>query len=154
VTDLSHVDDDRYAGPPREQGISKNTPGYRRFTRIFPGCYHHWGRVVRHLLGSCASARSAKSSFFSGIGLESCLLFAAEGANVILADINLAAAEKAVAIITSQSPNAKAIALRADVGKESDVKELVERAVETFGRLDVMVSVRVACGSETIEHRW
>jgi len=74
----------------------------------------------------------------SGIGLESCVLFAAEGANVVLADINLAAAEKAVGIIASQSPNVKAIALSVDVGRESQVKALVEKAVETFGRLDVM----------------
>lgn len=74
----------------------------------------------------------------SGIGLESSLLFAAEGANVILADINLAAAEKAVAFVASQSPNVKAIAFKVDVGKEAEIKELVEKAVEAFGRLDVM----------------
>jgi len=61
-----------------------------------------------------------------------------------LADINLDAAEKAVGIIALQSPNVKAIALRVDVGRESEVKALVEKAVETFGRLDVMVSLRVA----------
>ena len=90
---------------------------------------------------------SAKSIswFFSGIGLESCLLFAAEGANVVLADINLAAAERAVGIITSQSPDVKAMAIKVDVGKESEVKALVDKAVESFGRLDVMVSLRVAC---------
>ena len=84
------------------------------------------------------------SWFFSGIGLESCLLFAAEGANVILADINLAAAERAVGIIASQSPDVKAIAIRVDVGNESEVKALVEKTVESFGRVDVMVSLR-AC---------
>lgn len=78
--------------------------------------------------------------FFSGIGLESSLLFAAEGANVILADINLAAAEKAVGFIVSQSPSVKAIPFKVDIGKESEVKELVDKAVGTFGRLDVMVS--------------
>ena len=117
-----------------------------------PGCYHNRGGVVCHLpFGSpCVSSHNGPLSqslgwFFSGIGLESSLLFAAEGANVILADINLATAEKAVGIITSRSPSVKAIALRADVGKESEIQALVERAVETFGRLDVMVSLRVAC---------
>jgi len=52
----------------------------------------------------------------------------------------LAAAEKAVGFIASQSPNVKAIALKVDIGKENEVRELVEKAVETFGRLDVMVS--------------
>jgi NAD(P)-dependent dehydrogenase (short-subunit alcohol dehydrogenase family) len=67
-------------------------------------------------------------------------LFAAEGAHVILGDINLAAAEKAVGFIVSQSPNVKAIAVKVDVGKESEIEALVDKAVETFGRLDVMVS--------------
>ena len=35
--------------------------------------------------------------------------------------------------------NVKAIAIKADVGKESDVKSAVEQTVETFGRLDIMV---------------
>lgn len=68
----------------------------------------------------------------------------------MLADINLAAAEQAVGIIGSQSPNVKAIAVKVDVGRESEVRGLVEKAVETFGRLDVMVSLRVACLSETV----
>jgi NAD(P)-dependent dehydrogenase (short-subunit alcohol dehydrogenase family) len=74
-----------------------------------------------------------------GIGLESSILFAQEGANVLLVDINLPAAEKGVAIIVKRYPNVKAIAVKADVGKESDVKSAVEQAVKTFGRLDIMV---------------
>jgi NAD(P)-dependent dehydrogenase (short-subunit alcohol dehydrogenase family) len=76
---------------------------------------------------------------YRGIGLESSILFAQEGANVILVDINLPAAEKGVAIIVERYPNVKAIAIKADVGKESDVKSAVEQAVKTFGRLDIMV---------------
>ncbi|KAI0676959.1 short-chain dehydrogenase [Trametes maxima] len=74
----------------------------------------------------------------SGIGLESALLFAQEGANVLLVDINLAAAEKALALVQQRSPNVKAAALKADVGKEADVKAAVDKAVELFGRLDIM----------------
>jgi len=74
----------------------------------------------------------------SGIGLESSILFAQEGANVLLVDINLPAVEKAVAIIDERYPNVNAIAIKADVGKESDVKSAVEQAVKTFGRLDIM----------------
>lgn len=111
---------------------------------LSPGCYHHWGWVVRlRLPGPRVLLRQFPkpiSWFFSGIGLESSLLFAAEGASVVLADINLAAAEKAVGFIASQSPSVKAIAFAVDIGKESEVKELVENAVAAFGRLDVMVS--------------
>ena len=76
---------------------------------------------------------------YRGIGLESSILFAQEGANVLLVDINLLAAEKVVAIIVERHPNVKAIAIKADVGKESDVKSAVEQAVKIFGRLDIMV---------------
>ena len=77
----------------------------------------------------------------SGIGLESALLFAQEGADVLLVDVNLPAAEKALALIQERFPNIKAAALKADVGKEADVKAAVDKAVELFGRLDVMVRV-------------
>jgi len=53
-------------------------------------------------------------------------------------DINLPAAEKGAAIIAERYPNVKAIAIKADVGKESDVKSAVEQAVKEFGRLDIM----------------
>lgn len=74
-----------------------------------------------------------------GIGLESAILFASEGASVVLADINLPAAEKAAKIIEGKYPNAKTIAVKTDVGKESDIKALVEDTVSKFGRLDIMV---------------
>ncbi|GLB33515.1 putative short-chain dehydrogenase [Lyophyllum shimeji] len=74
----------------------------------------------------------------SGIGLESSILFAQEGANVLLVDINLEAAEKGAALINRRFPNVTAIATKADVGKEQDVKDAVDKAVKEFGRLDVM----------------
>jgi len=74
----------------------------------------------------------------SGIGLESSILFAREGANVILADIKLNAAEGAATSISNRFPNIKAVAVKTDVGKEEDIKAAVDFAVKEFGRLDVM----------------
>lgn len=74
----------------------------------------------------------------SGIGLESSLLFAQEGANVLLVDINLAAAERGVTLIRDRFPEVRALAFRADVGLEADVKAAVDLAVKEFGRLDIM----------------
>lgn len=76
-----------------------------------------------------------------GIGLESSILFAQEGALVVLVDINLDAAQRTADIIAKRYPNAKPLALKADVGKEDDIKTVVDRTVQDFGRLDVMVSV-------------
>jgi NAD(P)-dependent dehydrogenase (short-subunit alcohol dehydrogenase family) len=78
-----------------------------------------------------------------GIGLESSLLFAQEGAHVLLVDINLEAAERGAALIAQRFPNVKAFATRADVGKEADVKAAVDKALQEFGRLDVMVILQV-----------
>jgi len=74
----------------------------------------------------------------SGIGLESSVLFASEGANVLLVDINLASVEKGAALINKQFPNVKVIAAKADVSKEADVKAAIDLAVKEFGRLDVV----------------
>lgn len=82
-----------------------------------------------------------------GIGLESSLLFAQEGANVLLVDINLAAAEKTLALVKERFPNVKVAAIKADVGKEADVKGAVDKAVELFGRLDIMVRPPLEFGS-------
>ncbi|KAJ4472194.1 hypothetical protein J3R30DRAFT_1043253 [Lentinula aciculospora] len=74
----------------------------------------------------------------SGIGLESSVLFAQEGAHVALCDINLDGAKKGVEIIANRYPNVKAIAIRCDVSKEKDIKDSVDTAVKEFGRLDIM----------------
>lgn len=75
-----------------------------------------------------------------GIGLETSLLFAQEGANIVLADINLAAVEKLSNTIKERYPNVKSVAVKCDVSKESEVQGSIDLAVKEFGRLDVMVS--------------
>ncbi|GAA5914726.1 hypothetical protein JCM6882_002724 [Rhodosporidiobolus microsporus] len=75
----------------------------------------------------------------AGIGLESALVFAQEGAHVVCADINEGAAQRAVELIQQQVPGAnKAIAVKVDVSKEAEIKAMVDKAVEEFGRLDVI----------------
>lgn len=74
----------------------------------------------------------------SGIGMETSILFASEGCFVFVADINLEAAEKTVAKIKTLNSSSEAIAIKCDVGKEEDVKKIVETAVSKGGRLDIM----------------
>lgn len=75
----------------------------------------------------------------SGIGLEAAILFASEGANVVCADINGQAADKTAKLIAETVKDGpRALAVVADVGKESDIEKLVEKAVAEYGRLDVM----------------
>lgn len=78
----------------------------------------------------------------SGIGLETALVFAQEGAHVVAADINEQAAQRTVDVIAKQVPGAaKAIAVKCDVSKEAEIKAMVAKAVEEFGKLDVILCV-------------
>ncbi|KAH9077387.1 hypothetical protein EDB83DRAFT_2515037 [Lactarius deliciosus] len=74
----------------------------------------------------------------SGIGLESSILFAQEGANVLLVDVNLEAAERTAKIVNQKHPNVRALAVKADVGIEAEIQAAVDTAKKEFGRLDIM----------------
>lgn len=71
----------------------------------------------------------------SGMGLGIAKALADEGARVVIADLNLEAAEKAVGEI--ESAGAEALAVRADVSSREDVAALVSASVDRFGRIDV-----------------
>ena len=75
--------------------------------------------------------------------MESSILFAQEGANVLLVDVNLEAAERTAKIIHQKHPNVKAIAVKADVGKEAEIRDAVNTAKKEFGRLDIMVLIHL-----------
>ena len=71
----------------------------------------------------------------SGIGRATCLLFAREGALLVVADRSLAGAE---AVAEEAGP--AALAMETDVADSQSVRALIARAVERFGRLDVLVN--------------
>jgi meso-butanediol dehydrogenase/(S,S)-butanediol dehydrogenase/diacetyl reductase len=72
----------------------------------------------------------------SGIGRATAILFAAEGARVVVADVVRAAGEETVEQI--RQDGGMGVFAHADVTKESDVATMVQLAVETYGRLDVL----------------
>ncbi|KAK3828306.1 MAG: short-chain dehydrogenase [Benniella sp.] len=74
----------------------------------------------------------------SGIGLETSVLFASEGAKVVCADINKDSAAATVAKITSTFGEGRAVSIQADVSKEDQVKAMIDLAVNTFGKLSVL----------------
>ncbi|MES2279912.1 MAG: SDR family oxidoreductase [Pseudomonadota bacterium] len=73
-----------------------------------------------------------------GIGEGIARRLAAEGAQVIVNDINVALGEKVVAAILKAGGTASFFA--ADVTKSAEVKALVDAAVQRYGKLDVMVN--------------
>jgi glucose 1-dehydrogenase len=68
-----------------------------------------------------------------GIGLACAERFQAEGARLVLSDINEATGREA-------AERLKAPFCRADAGLKPDVEGLIARAVETYGRVDIMLS--------------
>ena len=73
----------------------------------------------------------------SGIGKEIAATFAREGARVAIADLNQKAADAAAAELGDAR---KAIGVVMDVTNEQQVEAGVARAVEQFGKIDVLVS--------------
>ncbi len=74
----------------------------------------------------------------SGIGRETALLFASEGASVVVADVNAQAAERTVSDV--KGAGGRALSVRADVSKGADAKAMVEAAEREFGQLDVLMN--------------
>ena len=74
----------------------------------------------------------------SGIGQAASLLFAREGGAVVIADKNLAAAERTAA--GARRDGGEAVAVKVDVSQADSVQKMVQSTVGEFGRLDVLVN--------------
>jgi NAD(P)-dependent dehydrogenase (short-subunit alcohol dehydrogenase family) len=74
----------------------------------------------------------------SGIGRSIALSYAREGAKVVVSDINVGGGEETVAQI--EELGGSAIFVEADVAESEQVIRLVEKTVESFGKLNIMVN--------------
>ncbi len=72
----------------------------------------------------------------SGIGMETSLIFAAEGASVLAVDVKVDSAEETVEKV--RAAGGDATAHRADVSSATDSEAMVAAAESTYGKLDVM----------------
>jgi NAD(P)-dependent dehydrogenase (short-subunit alcohol dehydrogenase family) len=72
----------------------------------------------------------------SGIGKATARLFAREGARVVCADLNGPGAETTAAEI--KQAGGDAVAVQANIVSEADCEKMVQTAVDTYGRLDVL----------------
>lgn len=71
----------------------------------------------------------------SGIGRAVALVWAREGARVVVSDTNREGGEDTVALVRAQG--GEAIFLASDVGRPEDARALVEQTIAHHGRLDV-----------------
>ncbi|GAB7544694.1 SDR family oxidoreductase [Cupriavidus sp. 8B] len=70
----------------------------------------------------------------SGIGQAAARLLAANGAKVVVADRNVEAAQAVAGSLV------QAIAVRADVSRADDIRDLFQAVDDRFGRLDILVN--------------
>jgi NAD(P)-dependent dehydrogenase (short-subunit alcohol dehydrogenase family) len=93
----------------------------------------------------------------SGIGRASAVRFAAEGAKVLVSDVDDAGGRETVKLV--ESAGGQATFAHADVSREADVRAMVEAAVSAYGRLDALFNnagiegqMGVPTGEESIEN--
>ena len=72
----------------------------------------------------------------SGIGRATCLLFAREGAKVVVADYVVEGGNETVRQISAA--NGQAVFVQADVSKSADVQNMIGAAVRNYGRVDIL----------------
>jgi len=71
-----------------------------------------------------------------GMGRTAAQMFATEGAKVVVAEFSEAAGQETVRLV--EEAGGQATFVKTDVSKEADAKGMIEHAVATYGRVDVL----------------
>jgi NAD(P)-dependent dehydrogenase (short-subunit alcohol dehydrogenase family) len=74
----------------------------------------------------------------SGIGKAIAVLFAGEGASVVVSDINFEGAKQTASEITANGGTA--VPVSTNVAREDDVQKMIDAAVTNYGTLDILVN--------------
>jgi sorbitol-6-phosphate 2-dehydrogenase len=74
-----------------------------------------------------------------GLGQALCFRLAEEGAHVVVADINAKTAQETASAIRERTDR-QALAMTVNVTDEAQVEAMVQRTVDAFGRLDILVA--------------
>jgi 3-oxoacyl-[acyl-carrier protein] reductase len=88
----------------------------------------------------------------SGIGRATAIRFAAEGARVVVDDVNDAGGQETVRRI--EGAGGKASFVHADVSQEQEVTRIVEMTVERYGPPQILVNVAICNQKIILENRW
>ncbi|KAK3367347.1 short chain dehydrogenase reductase [Lasiosphaeria ovina] len=94
--------------------------------------------MAAEVRGRLAGKNAIITGAAGGIGLETSILFAKEGASILMADISAPALARAKAKVEQLVPNAKRVeTITCDVSKEPQVQAMVE-SVDSWGGVDVI----------------
>ena len=75
-----------------------------------------------------------------GIGAATAELFVAEGASVVLVDIDASALKDVSEAIRTRVPAPRVLDLEIDVGQEASAAAIVERTLAAFGKIDILIN--------------
>jgi NAD(P)-dependent dehydrogenase (short-subunit alcohol dehydrogenase family) len=90
------------------------------------------------IMSSCRGKVVVVTGAATGIGAATARLFGEKGAALVLVDVNRDAGRATAESV--QGTGAKAVFVEADVSSEDDVKKATDRALEAFGRIDVLIN--------------
>ncbi len=85
----------------------------------------------------------------TGIGRAIATMFAREGSKVVVADLNGQSASETVEMI--KAAGSDAVCISTDVSKASDTERMVQSAIKTYGKLNVLVNNAAIYGFDTAE---
>jgi len=93
----------------------------------------------------------------SGIGRAAALVFAREGAKVVIADLSEEGGSETVRMI--RETGGEALFVKTDVSKAGDVEGLINKTIEAYGRLDFAhnnagIGGQIALTAEWTEEAW
>ena len=74
----------------------------------------------------------------SGIGRATAMLFASEGAKVVIADISEDGGRRTEEMVNEKFGRERSHFVKTDVESETEIQEMIDAAVTTFGRLDIV----------------
>ena len=100
-------------------------------------------------MGSLRDRVSIVTGAAQGLGRAIAMELARRGSHVVVCDINLDGVKGVAEDV--KTLGRKALALKVDVSRPSDVSEMVDRAAKDFGRIDILVNNAGICQVVTIE---
>jgi NAD(P)-dependent dehydrogenase (short-subunit alcohol dehydrogenase family) len=137
-----------YLGAVRVMGLAKRLGGIHPMTEEQRRFIEGWEAEAyrkRTMAGTEAKGRTAGkvavvTGAAQGFGLEISQDLAAEGAHVVLADVNVSGVEEAARRISERLGVGRAMGLAMDVTKSGSIAEAIHRVVRTYGGFDLVVS--------------
>jgi NAD(P)-dependent dehydrogenase (short-subunit alcohol dehydrogenase family) len=107
--------------------------------------------------GSFAGKVAFVTGGANGIGRETALAFAREGASVVVADISELANQETARMV--EALGGRALAVTCNVAKDDDVRRALEQTIKTFGRLDAAfnnagIEQPVTAAADLTDEQW